>query len=391
MISKNALLEGVISRCTTSLTGLFVTNKAHVGDSPGGVQTCSQEYLDLLSAANIAIDILEIDVDRSIETRLIRHVRTSAYTGSVSSPDLRRIETAAESVDIVFLNQVNLASALGRLQNPAAVRRKVVLLSHGAEVTDLLNLIRARKHLPLSGRLRPTPEYALRNVLTDEIAARIGIQAAVCLSPFDADFERWLGVPEVTWIPRTVTPRPLEWKPVTNRFGFLGTLDHAPNLEGLVHVLEAIKRSRLQHLEIRVVGGPPRLGQWLAQRYEYVRYLGVLDNARLEPEAATWSAFLNPIFCQARGCSTKLATSLAWQIPIITTPVGCRGYAFSDGDIPVAESVEEFVSDMNSMADPSKRERIRDAVRRAACSAPTIFENALQLKAFLGRMAQSHT
>lgn len=373
----------------TPLRGLFVTNKGHVGDSHGGVQTCSREYLALLSAANIAIDMLEVDVDRRPVTRLVRHLRTSPYTGSVCAPDLQKVEAAAEHVDVIFLNQVNLASALARLQNPERVRPKVVLLSHGAEVTDLLNLIRARQCLPLSGKLRPTPKHTLHNVLTDEVTARAGVQAAVCLSPFDADFERWLGVLEVTWIPRTVTPRPLDWKPIANRFGFLGTLDHAPNLEGLVAVLEAIKRFRLEHFEIRIVGGPPHLGQWLVQRFGFVTYLGGLDDAVLQPEAATWSAFLNPIFCQARGCSTKLATALAWQIPIITTPVGCRGYVYRDGSIPVVESVEEFVNAMDAMADPARREGIRDAVRRAACSTPTMAENALLFRALLDRVAQS--
>lgn len=365
-----------------------MTNKGHVGESPGGVQTCSREYLALLAAANIAIEVLETDVDRRPVTRLIQQIRTSPYTGSLSNRDLQKVESAAESADIIFLNQVNLASCLARLRHPERVRPKVVLLSHGAEVTDLLNLIRARQRLPLSGRLRPTPERTLRNVLMDELAARVGVRTAVCLSAFDADFERWLGVPDVTWIPRTVTPMPLAWKPIANRFGFLGTLDHAPNLEGLIEILQKIESSKLKHLEIRIVGGPPRIGQWLAQRFTYVTYLGAIDDTSLETEAATWSAFLNPIFCQARGCSTKLATALAWQIPVITTPVGCRGYVYEKGRIPTFNGAAEFVDAMLGFADTARRELAQEDVRQAGLSTPGIVENSLRLRLLLGRFAK---
>lgn len=366
-----------------------MTNKGHVGESPGGVQTCSREYLALLAAANIAIDVLETDVDRRPLTRLIRQMRSSPYTGSISARDLHKVEAAAENVDIIFLNQVNLASALARLHHPERVRPKVVLLSHGAEVTDLLNLMRARQRLPLSGRLRPSPERTLRNVLMDEIAARAGVRTAVCLSPFDADFERWLGVPEVTWIPRTVTPRPLDWRPIANRFGFLGTLDHAPNLEGLVEILGKIESLGLKHLEIRIVGGPPRIGHWLTQRFGFAAYLGQLDDASLETEAATWSAFLNPIFCQARGCSTKLATALAWQIPIITTPVGRRGYVWRHGVLIEANSVKSFVGEMERLQSADSADAARLQAIAAAESCPTMEENARSFVAFLAEVAGS--
>jgi hypothetical protein len=363
-----------------------VTNKRHVGESPGGVQTCSREYLALLAAANIAIEVLETDVDQRPVTRLVRQLRTSPYTGSMSTRDLHKVEAAAENMDIIFLNQVNLASALARLHQPERVRPKVVLLSHGAEVTDLLNLIRARQCLPLSGCLRPTPERTLRNVLMDEIAARVGVRTAVCLSPFDADFERWLGVSNVTWIPRTVTPRPLDWRPIANRFGFLGTLDHAPNLQGLVEILDKIESLRLKHIEIRIVGGPPRIGQWLSQRFRFATYLGALDDASLEPEAATWSAFLNPIFCQARGCSTKLATALAWQIPIITTPVGRRGYVWRRGALIEANSVERFVGEMKRLqcADFVIAARLQTIAVAESC--PTMDEIARTFVDFLGEV-----
>jgi hypothetical protein len=87
---------------------------------------------------------------------------------------------------------------------------------------------------------------------------------------------------------------------------------------------------------VRVVGGPQELGRWLADKYGTVDYLGTLDDAALAVEAATWNVFIHPIFCLPRGCSTKLAIGIAWQIPIVTTAEGRRGYLWDHGTMPEA-------------------------------------------------------
>jgi len=370
--------------------GLFVTNRRHTGDAPGGVQTCTREYLKLLQQADFNIEVLEIDVDLRLLTRLKRAVRTSPYTGAISQLHLSELAKAAKTVDFVFLNQVNLAAATTIALAAGEFAGKVVLLSHGAEVTDLLHFIKAKDRLPLSGRLRPSPKQTLKNVLSDELASRRGVSAAVCLSAFDADFERWLGVRHTTWIPRTVSRNPLRWTPVAGRFGFLGTLDHTPNLEGLVNVLDAIKPGTDgSSLSIRVVGGPERLGTWLAERYPSVTYLAALDDVRLEREASSWSAFLNPIFCQARGCSTKLATALGWELPIITTPVGRRGYVFSEGSMIEANSPDAFVEAMLSLVNPSRNKEAQIKVTLAAKSCPSMADNARMIRPFFDMLMRA--
>lgn len=373
------------------LKGLFVTNRRHVGDAPGGVQTCSREYLALLHAVGINIEILPVDVDMRLGTRIRRRFRTSPYIGSISITDCRRLVELSQDADLVFLNQVALASALQEMDSDGSLRRKTVLLSHGAEVTDLRHIARLETTLPLSGKLRPSPDAALRNVLGDEIAARAGIAAALCLSPFDRDFERWLGVRHVAMIPRTVTPGPLVRSTVHQRFGFLGTLDHAPSLEGLVEILQIIDDLNPADMKIRIVGGPERLGSWLAEKYRSVQYLGPLPEDALLPEASTWSAFLNPIFCQARGCSTKVATALAWQLPIVTTSLGRRGYVFSEGSLTEVESPDEFVEAMQHLMNPHANTTAQQQVARAAQSCPSMEENARVLSPFLARVLDRKT
>ncbi len=376
-----------VAHIPTRVRALFVTNHRHVGDAPGGVQTCSREYLDLLDAAGLNVDILRVDVDRGWVTRLKRLVRTSPYIGALSLDDAKLVQERACEADVVFLNQVALSGGLPAIDPDCKLRRKTVLLSHGAEVTDLLNFARARVRLPLSGRLRPWPMQAVRNVLSDEIRARQGVAGAVCLSSFDADFERWLGVTDAIWVPRTVASAPLDWQPVPGRFGFLGTLDHAPNLEGLVETLDALVRADERSIELRVVGGPESLGRWLLDQFPHnVSYLGPLIEEELRREAASWSAFLNPIYCQARGCSTKLATALSWEIPVITTVQGRRGYINHAGEILVADNPNSFVRQMMRLIATDDLVAAQREIKVAARSMPDMQEVALQFIGFLRRI-----
>ena len=170
-----------------------------------------------------------------------------------------------------------------------------------------------------------TTEYI---VLLAEAEVRTHVDIVCTLSPFDEDLEKWMGTRHAAWLPRVVKSNPLPWRPFGRRLGFVGTLDHSPNLEGLVAVLEALGERELAPFNVRVIGGPSEVGAWLAARHACVDYLGAIDDTALAHEAATWSAFLNPIFCQARGCSTKLAMALGWEIPIVTTPQGRRGYVW---------------------------------------------------------------
>ena len=105
-----------------------------------------------------------------------------------------------------------------------------------------------------------------------------------------------------------------------------------------------------------------------------MRYLGPLSNELLEAEARTWSCFLHPIFCYARGASTKLATALSWEIPIVTTPTGRRGYTWRAGQLPTACDPLEFARLAESMLDPRRAAEAREQVREVATSSSSIEE-----------------
>jgi len=107
-----------------------------------------------------------------------------------------------------------------------------------------------------------------------------------------------------------------------------------------------------------------------------IEYLGPLSDADLEKEASTWNCFVNPLFCFARGCSTKLATALGWRIPTITTPAGCRGYTWKQGSLPIAETPEGLAGLALRMLDAGFRNSAQHEVVRIVESAPSLAEVA---------------
>jgi Glycosyl transferases group 1 len=367
-------------------SGIFVAYRGHLAHTPGGVQACTQEYLTVIDAAGVRVRLCPLDGDRRFSTRLFRHFLPSAYFRPASLAgvdDLSRL-ILETTPDFVFLNQVSLAVLAEALKRQFSQKFKIVLLSHGLESTDLLHLIRLRKRLPLNGRLRPSPAMALGATILSESSLRAHIDVVCTLSEFDATLERWVGAARVDWLPRTVRSAPLSWAPKGNRLGFVGTLDHAPNIEGLVCVLEELQAIDLGSLRIRVVGGPPRTGEWLSSKFKGLDYLGFLNDDDLKVEARTWNAFLHPIFCQARGCSTKLATAIGWQIPIVTTAIGRRGYLWKEGNLIIANDAATFARQCVDLLNSDAAQKARMDVAKVAETSPTIDEVAGRMRIVLG-------
>jgi hypothetical protein len=82
--------------------------------------------------------------------------------------------------------------------------------------------------------------------------------------------------------------------------------------------------------------------EFFAREFPFVDDLGRLNDVALRQEAATWFVFLHPLFCFARGASTKLATGLAWGLPCITTESGMRGYELPENAVSIAGYAAAF-------------------------------------------------
>jgi len=364
---------------------VFVTYANSLSEARGGLQICTQEYLQTIRAAGFAPSVQEFEHDRGLATRIAQRLAKPVY-GRQWRPELVDdiVSTANKNeARFIFLNLVNLAPLVHPLRARLASGAKIVLLSHGLESVDYIHTVAARE---LNAMPRARDASRLGQQFFAEYDQRRAIDHVFCLSPFEAEIERWLGAKRVTWLPRTIAKRsPLKWRPNRHRIGFVGTLDHPPNKEGLVSFLKALETKEDHELELRLIGGPPSEGRALGARFRMVRYLGALNDEELESEASTWSCFVHPLFCFARGCSTKLAVALGWQIPIATTPAGCRGYMWRNGSLPLADGPEELARLTVHLTEAEAGMAARDEIKAVVESSPGIpevahlFRNALEL------------
>ena len=180
----------------------------------------------------------------------------------------------------------------------------------------------------------------LGRTIQEEIQQRQATDLVICICQEDVLFEQWLGAPRCLFLPRSIEVQDLDLKPVAGRIGCVATLNHEPNVDGIKQLAKELECSG--DMVLRVVGGPVEVGKRLQEKFNAIEYVGRLSDEQLFDEAATWSAFTNPIFCQARGASTKVATALGWGLPVATTVVGARGYRWDESDIPLAKSTKEL-------------------------------------------------
>jgi glycosyltransferase involved in cell wall biosynthesis len=248
----------------------------------------------------------------------------------------------------------------------------------------LLHALRLKRDLKFALPTYLFGEQLLGDTLLRESSYRSSLDLILCLSPLDMELERWLGARRVEWLPRTITSAPLSWTPRGNRIGFVGTLDHTPNIEGLLVVLRRLSGKTSAGIRIRVVGGPAHIGRLLMKRFPAVDYLGELSDDDLRQEASTWNCFTHPIFCYPRGCSMKLATAIGWQIPVVTTTPGYRGYDWSRGTLSIADSPDEFSDLCLKMMDIQIAQQARAQVSEVAQSSPTIAGIGRRLASLLG-------
>ena len=366
------------------MQSIFVSYRPFVKDGGGGVQICTNEYIDTLRRAGFKLEMCLFDSDHRLLTRIGRRLFSSPYFRPAEPGLCRQIAQVRERTraEFIFLNQTTLASLAPHLKTMCP-NSKIVVLSHGLESTDLLHAVRLRDRLPITVKAWPAANFVVGDVMIKESKFRSSIDAVCALTSFDAELEQWLGAQNVFWLPRTVSAAPLAWNPQPGRFGYVGTLDHAPNLEGLVNVLEVLSSVADERIRVRIVGGPQKIGLWLSHKFPLVDYLGPLAHTELEAEAASWNAFLHPIFLLARGCSTKLATALAWQIPIVTTEFGHRGYLWRRGRFTTGRNPADFARRCLELLDLECASAARKEVVEISSSSPSLDEVAAKLKSNL--------
>jgi hypothetical protein len=360
---------------------VFVTSESSLLEGGGGVQWCTREYISTLHAVFRQVSCLGFAVDRRPVARFLRLALASPFRHVHHPQTVGEIIRKADALNTtwILLNNMDAAVLAPRLK---AARKdfKLIYLSHGTELVDEVNNLRIFGDEASS--LRRSSRWYGRLVEL-ELSVRRSLDAVVCISEDDQVFERWLGAKQTEFIPRQVPVREIKLRPVIGRVGTVSTLDHGPNIDGLRQL--ATHLDTKPGVELRLVGGPDHVGRTLAARHRSIRFLGRLSEPELTKEAESWAAFVNPIFCQARGASTKVATALGWGLAVLTTPQGARGYRWDTEALPLSDSPMSLAARCVEFASLSADGRMRaDVVTRLA---PTVGEAADMIRQLLSRLS----
>ena len=160
-------------------------------------------------------------------------------------------------------------------------------------------------------------------------------------------------------------------------------MNHPPNMQGLDLFLHAFERIAPENARVRLAGGPTEMGLDYAKRFPHVEYLGMLTDEEIRSEAQTWNAFIHPLFVYSSGVSIKLASALSWQIPVVTTTFGCRGYEWREGSFAIADEPDALARLALSMMDPETACLTQNEVIKVAHSVPDKDESVRRIRTAL--------
>jgi len=350
----------------------------------GGVQLCSQEFHHIIeSIGDISLEDYYVPYTKHIGQRAMIKLGMENY----SMYDVKKDAPALldyirkHRIDIVFINMASLVRYAKPIREAFGDRVKIVLLSHGNHSGDHLHLI--TKPLAKTSAFRKILHMLRLGLLVSaESEHRVKyLDGVVTLSETERQIENWFGGRKVTFLPRRLYADFLDYNPVPGRIGFVGRLDHPPNLQGMSILLDQVQKKDHSKINIRVVGAPESYGRDLQQRYPFIDYLGELSDTDLEKEVAGWSLLLNPVWWYSTGASTKLARAISWGVPIISTTAGMRGYDWKEGSLLVADTPEEMAGWMLRVApDPAQVQHWAHQTRTIAVNGPSMEDLAAKIK-----------
>lgn len=363
----------------TKKKAIFLTNKESLySEITGGVQLCSQEFHGLIGKIEeLQVADYYVKFTRSILDRIIIRLGFENYNMYDIRKDtaslLKYIEDS--KIEVVFINMASLIGYAEVIKKKYGENVKIVLLSHGNHSGDFLHLISKPIDNPnrLISFLR---KIRLGLLISKESLFRVRyIDSVITLSETEKQIENWFGSKKSIFVPRQLATKFINYKPIKGRIGFVGRLDHPPNLQGIQKLLDELKISGSEEVEFRLVGAPLNFGTSIKENYPNVSYLGELSDKELEEEVSSWTIFINPVWWYSTGASTKLAKAISWGIPIITTTAGMRGYFWKEGELITADTPQEMAKLLiNISHDLDQVAKCEQNTKRVAQSGLTISE-----------------
>lgn len=360
---------------------VFLTNKSSLYSAvTGGVQLCSQEFLDILNAVDsIELKHYYVSFTKNLVQRILIKIGFENYSMYDVEKDKKSfIEfLRVNKIEIVFINMASLVRYAKPIKEAFGNEVRIILMSHGNHSGDFLHLI-SKPITKVSFLKKVLNKIRLGLLISTESEFRVKyVDAVVALSETETQIENWFGAKQTLFLPRKLHSNFLKYNPIIGRVGFVGRLDHPPNLQGMEILLDGFNVSQEKPVEIRLVGAPEKIGKQLAKKYAQVTYLGELSNNNLETEVATWAILLNPVWWYSTGASTKLAKAISWGVPIVTTTAGMRGYKWQKGNLLVADTPKQMNSIINNNAfDIQTINRNADQIQMIANSGYSIIQLA---------------
>ncbi|RMH27978.1 MAG: glycosyltransferase [Planctomycetota bacterium] len=220
--------------------------------------------------------------------------------------------------DAAWVHTVRTANATGLRRWPGAV----------LDVDDLPSQLESTRAAGLTGAARARARWraAMWGVRERRLLSRFAA-LAVCS---DADRRRLGGAERIGVVPNGFDrPAPVPRRPASPpRFGFIGTLEYGPNLDGVRWFVDrAWPTVRAAHpsATLRLVGAGSDAG---AVAGPGVEGLGYVDDPG--EEIATWTAMVVPVRAGG-GTRVKIAEAFARGCPVVATPIGAFGYDAEHG------------------------------------------------------------
>lgn len=361
----------------------------------GGVQICTQQYLEIIKQAANEVHFFEVGFSRSLVFRVLHKLNLDAYLSYKTNTYKNRLLAliAEKQITHVFINKAELIKFSETIKSASQqIVPKIIIMSHGNESGDFLGDL-AGKKARFNGLSKYFGIFKLGLSVYLESWYRERYVDLVCtMSEEEMAIEKWLGINNPIFIPRLIDRNlHVERSPLQNVFGWVGTLNHSPNINALYDLSEKISNANIQP-EIRIVGAPKAIGEQLASKYTFIKYLGPLTEDQLLRETQEWSFFLNPIFKYSRGASMKLGKAIEWEIPIITTIAGKRGYFFGKEQLITCDntpvSMTKTITEQLDISTSEYQEHIVN-IRKIKQSSPTAQEIGTQLREKINALTAS--
>lgn len=333
------------------MIGLFLYNENDLNSKiDGGVQICSKEFLSVIENTVDKLHFFTVKNSKSLLFRFFYKLNLDNYLSYQPHQYKNQLKEMLEQhrISHIFINKSELLR-FSKLIKELKLKTNpmVIMMSHGNESGDLLgNLTNTnltfKWYYAFFGKIK----LGL-NLYTESLFRKKYVDLVCTMSDEESAIEKWLGINNPFFISRLINK---EYEAVrkTNKtaFGYVGTLNHIPNISALTELFDCIKETGISS-QIKIVGQPEKIGKNLEAKYSFVKYLGSLNDNELFVEVQDWKYFINPIFYYSRGASMKLAKAIEWELPIITTTAGKRGYVWGEGNlIETGNTAKDFKNAM---------------------------------------------